>query len=155
VAVGAQSGSVEITDELNGRIDAEGPTITVSAVTVDELSGGRFDVVKLDIEGYEGHALAGAERTLAQPRHPSVLFVELHPAWIVGYTIDEVITMVQPHFRSAQFYEIPPLSVAEKVRERYANRTPVREIMGAALERLLADCRSHERMAPFWMVCKR
>jgi FkbM family methyltransferase len=65
-----------------GSAMATGPG-SVNATTLDHLllaQEPRFDVLKIDIDGSDGEALAGAEKLL-QRDHPAVIF-EWHPALI-------------------------------------------------------------------------
>ena len=59
-------------DQYMGRLSAEG--IEVRAVALDEF--GSPDVIKMDIEGGEGAAMAGARRILAERK--ATVFVALH-----------------------------------------------------------------------------
>lgn len=60
-------GEVFFSNTLNGAVTADGIGEAVKTVTIDSLSEehGCPDLVFLDIEGFECHALAGAGRTLA------------------------------------------------------------------------------------------
>jgi FkbM family methyltransferase len=61
--IGNASQTGRVADSRSGR------SVTVRAATLDELAGelklGRVDFIKMDIEGAERHALAGARRLLA------------------------------------------------------------------------------------------
>jgi FkbM family methyltransferase len=76
----AEEGVVAFTESLNGVLAAgrASGSVKVAAVTVDALAAhhGAPDVVLIDVEGHEGHVLAGAERTIAAGR--TDFFVELH-----------------------------------------------------------------------------
>ncbi len=60
-----------------------GKKVVVPTVTVDklrELWGRRVSFLRMDTEGYEGHILRGAERTLREDR-PNIV-IEVHPAFL-------------------------------------------------------------------------
>lgn len=65
-AISDANGKIQFMDELNGSVSAHGIGTWVEALTIDELSvrHGPPDVLFIDIEGYEGHALRGATETL-------------------------------------------------------------------------------------------
>lgn len=95
-AGGAREGELSFTESLNGMVARRGApgSVTVPAVTVDGLADrfGPPDVVMIDVEGHEGHVLAGAERTLAGGK--TDFFVELHEeAWLAaaGSTAQQVV----------------------------------------------------------------
>jgi FkbM family methyltransferase len=74
-AVGAEGGELKFTsshDAMNHVVSAgesSTHTVTVPVVTLDSALGDRVPVVmKIDVEGYEGAVLAGATRTLSDPR---------------------------------------------------------------------------------------
>ena len=54
--------------------------------TVESLGLDRVDVIKIDIEGYEEHAVLGAARTLERDR-PTV-FIELNPPLLAACGTD-------------------------------------------------------------------
>ncbi|MCS7237003.1 MAG: FkbM family methyltransferase [Thermoguttaceae bacterium] len=60
-----------------------GRAITVATITVDrirQLWGRPISLMRMDTEGYEGHILQGAKRTIAEDR--PALVVEVHPAFL-------------------------------------------------------------------------
>ncbi|HZW34198.1 MAG TPA: FkbM family methyltransferase [Isosphaeraceae bacterium] len=79
-AIADRPGELEITADLNASVRHRESTITtirVPAVTIDDLADeyGQPDVLFIDVEGYECHALRGARRVLA--RAPEC-YVEIH-----------------------------------------------------------------------------
>jgi len=83
----ASTGSVLFSEGLNGRVANHGSRwgkIEVPAVTVDHLADryGPPDVVVIDVEGFEGHVLAGASGTITAGK--STFLVEVH----VGHGLD-------------------------------------------------------------------
>jgi FkbM family methyltransferase len=94
-AISDRLGTVDVARDLNAQVrhaESTTRTIRVPAVTIDELSRrhGSPDVLFVDVEGYECHALHGAPETLE--RHP-VCFIEVHAGCgleLAGGTIDEV-----------------------------------------------------------------
>jgi FkbM family methyltransferase len=79
-AVMDRPGTVRVAVELNSRPlpGARGGTVAVPAVTIDGLAAdyGEPDVVLLDVEGFECHALEGARRLIS--RRSSTFMIEVH-----------------------------------------------------------------------------
>lgn len=67
-ALGAESGVVAIERESLGSHHVSEQGYMVPVTTVDALALDDLDFLQLDIEGYEWHALKGAEKTLARCR---------------------------------------------------------------------------------------
>ncbi len=60
------------------------PSVTVPARRLDDLiAGRRFDVMKIDVQGAEGHALRGMARTLAA-NPPRFVIMEFWPSGLRG-----------------------------------------------------------------------
>jgi FkbM family methyltransferase len=97
-AVGSETGEVRFHTAPGGsawgHIDIDGqdstvvPQITIDQL-VDELALEHVDLIKLDIEGFELHALEGAVRTFQ--RFAPTLIVELNPycLWRLGRTLPQ------------------------------------------------------------------
>jgi len=85
--------------DFNGAVDFQARNISISSVaaagdkgqsikagctTLDSFFGEeRLDVIKIDVEGYEGKVLAGARKILNRAQgFPRAIFIEVHPyAW--------------------------------------------------------------------------
>jgi FkbM family methyltransferase len=153
VAVGAAPGTVSLRSGLNGAVAEDGSgDLTVPMVRLDDALAGPVDFLKIDVEGYEGHVLAGARRLLAE--HRPTLFVEIHPGFLAPpTTVDGLFATLAEHYGAIRLYEIAPQAgLRAKLVARYLGRG-VREIRDR--EALLADCRAGRREEPFWAVCTR
>src|SRR6185295_11356708 len=82
VAVGEAAGNVRLDPGLNGVVTEHGALeVPVRRLDdLDELLDPPVDLLKIDVEGYEGPVLRGAEKLLARAR--PALFVEIHPELI-------------------------------------------------------------------------
>jgi len=96
-AVGARDGTLRFVESLNGNVEEGGGRlgkVEVPAVTVDTLAMryGEPRVVLIDVEGFEGHVLAGAAKTLAGGR--TAFLVEVH----VGCGLDRPVAELANRF---------------------------------------------------------
>lgn len=89
------SGSSRMTipdDPTSARVDDSGTGPTIELTTIDEvLCGRRADVIKVDVEGLEARALAGASETLA--RYKPALIVES----LDERSFEELRAVLKPH----------------------------------------------------------
>lgn len=95
VAISDKPGSLVFNEDSNGQVDSSGAfgRLEVQAKTIDSLSDehGLPEVIFLDVEGFECHALRGAAKTLSS--HPN-FFIEVHVNTgleKLGGTIEELI----------------------------------------------------------------
>jgi FkbM family methyltransferase len=93
-AIADRPGTVNFAGELNGHVDPGGGigNVEVEAVTIDGLAEmhGSPSVVFLDVEGYEGKALAGAARTIRARR--TTFCIEVHSDELAGCSVSELIS---------------------------------------------------------------
>jgi FkbM family methyltransferase len=150
-AVGAEDTTVKLRGGINSAITPEGE-IEAPLVRLDLTAARPIDFMKIDVEGYEGHVLAGARRILDEDR-PN-LFLEIHPGLLAPpYTVDELLGRLGSLYERIELHEITPEnSFRDKLAARYLGRG-VRRI--ADPETLLAVCRTGRREEPFWAVCRR
>lgn len=90
-AVSDRDGVAFFAESLNGTVTASRTgAVEVPAWTVDTLadSFGSPDLVFMDIEGYEGRALASCERTIDRG---ATFFVEVHVETLVGATPVDIV----------------------------------------------------------------
>ena len=145
-AVGDKCGTTHLSRGLNGIVceDQEG-AIEVDLVSLDSAIEQRLDVIKVDVEGYEGQVLKGAQG-LINKFHPS-LFIEVHPFLLAEpYTTRDILDFAEESYADIRFYDSAVNGLLGKVSSRYSSRHSVNEIKDRA--ELL------DRSAVFWMVCK-
>ncbi len=95
--------------KINGSQTDGSNTIPVKIITIDSLLEEMVfapDIVKIDVEGFELHALQGAT-TLLSDQHP-VLLIEIHPPQIrsLGKQVSDVLELTKTAgYRHFQFRE--------------------------------------------------
>lgn len=157
VAVGDRDGEAFLARGVNGKVSANGGPPPPGAVAVplrrlDTLFPHGVDLLKVDVEGYEGRVLDGAERLLRE--HRPVLVVELHPvAMVAPHSIEGIVETLAPLYRDlAAYLPARQAHLGEKLAARYLPRAGVRR---TKLPELLAACREGRRRDPFWLVAGR
>ena len=148
MALGAASGSVRIAAEINGHIGDEEP----HKVRIERLDAvlasreRRIDWIKVDVDGYEGHVLEGAEAILESDR-PN-LFLELHPALVPPqHRVDLLLDSVGRRYPEIELWAPKrPEGGLAKVAERYGLARPFRRLSLGELA---------TRREPFWAIARR
>lgn len=93
IGISDQSGTIEVprsraldsSRRIGGTLDDVEDRVSVPLTTIDRLAADLRllpDVIKVDVEGFEVHALRGARSVLANER--PLLLIEVHPAGIAG-----------------------------------------------------------------------
>ena len=150
-AVGGERGSAKLLLGLNGTLATGEGEIEVPVVTVDAAMTSRVDLIKVDVEGFEGHVLRGAEGVIRADR--PILFVEMHPGLVPDpSTIEWIVAFVRRYYSDVRYYDLPAPTRADKVRWRYLGRDPVRAVENLAAG--LADAKGNSCGRTFWMVCR-
>jgi FkbM family methyltransferase len=149
VAVGDVDGTVGLSPGLNGVV-TKGGTIEVQVRRLDSVIEPPLDLLKIDIEGYEGYALRGAEALLRAER-PN-LFVELHPALLAAPdTIGGLVEWLRGFYPNLEFWEPTPVhGFLDLLASRYLPNRGVQRIHDEGA--LLSSCARHKREQPFWAV---
>jgi len=150
-AAGNATGEIGIKEGLNSGVTTdERARFTVQQDRIDNIARGRVDFLKIDVEGYEGSALKGAERILSERR--PILFCEVHPALLPQYGVDakEVVRFAGQYYDKMTVYEPNlPCAAIGKMMARYAGQALRRVVdIGKYLEGLPL-----EGAEPFWLVC--
>lgn len=149
VAVGSEDGLVRLALGLNGVVTAEG-TIEVPLCRLDTVIEAPLDLLKIDIEGYEGHALRGAEALLRSLR-PN-LFVELHPGLLTTPdTIEGLVKWLREIYPDLELWEPRPLrGLTDLLASRYFPGKGVKRVLDE--KAFLDACARGSRVQPFWAV---
>lgn len=91
--------------------------VEVPVMTLDELLGGEAPtLIKIDVEGYERPVLAGAQRTLADPRLLAVIMETNGSGARYGASDDELVSTMREHGFGMYAYDVfaRHLNVAER-----------------------------------------
>jgi FkbM family methyltransferase len=98
-AASDHAGSARISFQSNSTVTDSVEGMKVDTVTADELDSafGPFDVLKIDVEGFERQVLAGASTLLR--RRPRII-LELHSAQLsaFGSSIGDVLNLLGPSY---------------------------------------------------------
>jgi FkbM family methyltransferase len=155
VALGDHNGETGLHTGINsGIVDGNGGTYTVPLRRLDSLVHEQVDFIKIDVEGYEGQVLAGAEALLA--KHKPVMFLELHPHIVgrFGYSTSGILKDLKRHYAKITLYEKQPpaeQSVMDKFAIRYCGRDPLRVVSDP--ETYVRRCDRGDQPHTFWAIC--
>jgi len=145
-AVGETNGQCHLTRGINGMVCENGNSdLEVKIVALDSVIDLRIDLLKIDVEGYEGHVLAGAERLIRE--HRPAMFVEVHPTLLTNrYTVSNILNFASQFYEKIELYDVEESGLIAKVASRYFGKPIIRSIKDTA------DALS--RSGNFWMVCR-
>jgi len=148
MAVGEENKVVKLTSELNGKVSSEGE-IEVQMVRLDTEVQGGVDAVKIDVEGYEGAVLEGAENII-DTYHPN-LIIEIHPWLSTEHNHEEIFRFLEECYSNVEYHEVRMPDIWSKIAYRYLGRDPTVKIHKR--HKLLADCMDGRRESTFWALC--
>ena len=130
-AIGDESGTVRFTQNPtnsgNSRVARDG-RIQVPLVTLDQspLAGWEgIDLMVMDVEGFEVHAIRGGRKTLARTRY---FFVEYAPEQLQeqNSTVDEFIELIAAEFRTMYLLDHAARYFGQRGYVDYLRRLPER-----------------------------
>lgn len=146
-AVGSADGEVKLSAGLNSCVSQDG-TRTVPVVKLDTALKVRADMMKIDVEGYEGHVLKGALETMKKCK--PVLLLEMHPNLLVDFTEAEILEMVKAHYSKLEFYVIHEgAGFWAKFKHRYLGASAVRQIREDETKAYNKD-----KSSTYWVVAR-
>ena len=155
VALGEEDGEVGLRSGINsGVVEVAEAAHVVPVRRLDSLLQHRVDMLKIDVEGYEGQVLAGAHGLIERDR-PEI-FLELHPHIIghFGFSLRGILGDLAKNYSDIRLYERREQdgSLASKMRVRYLGADGLVEIddQEAYIERYSTNSPSHT----FWAVCR-
>jgi FkbM family methyltransferase len=157
VALGSDEGMIGLRSGINSGVDMAGSTYTVPLRRLDRLVDEKVDFIKIDVEGFEGQVLQGAEALIE--RYKPWIFLELHPdiTQRFGFRCRAIVDNLRRWYSSIELYERPSVSsFADKVASRYLNRDIVRLVPDPEAYVDLHDERgkSAGTSHTYWAVCR-
>jgi len=155
-AVGNAQEGVGLRSGINSGVvcDITTPAYNVEQDLIDNIITEPIDFMKLDVEGYEGFALEGAQRVLSKYR-PTV-FLEIHPLELKQYGcgVGPIISRLLSIYDNVTMYEERDMSGLYKKLCFYYGRTSSMQEIGNQ-EVYVSRCETGEIRKPFWVVCRK
>jgi FkbM family methyltransferase len=147
-AAGAYDGDARLQEGINATVVTYGGCVSVPMRKLDSLIAGAVDLVKIDVEGYEGEVLAGAMALLSKER--PTLFLELHP-WLLsaGHTVQSIWETLQGLYRRLEMWDVERARGFRMLAQRYGLVSSLRHV--GVFDRELAERYAH-REEPCWVV---
>ena len=155
IALGAEEGEIGLRSGINsGVVDMQEAEHVARVRRLDAVVTERVDLLKIDVEGYEGQVLAGA-RDLLERDKPAI-FLELHPHIIprFGYSLRGILDDLGQIYSSVRLFEKRDDhgSLQAKVAVRYLSADGLVEVRDfeAYVQRYTDNPTPHT----FWAVCQ-
>jgi FkbM family methyltransferase len=154
-AVGNERKLIGLRSGINsGVVRDDVPAFSVEQDLIDNIITTPIDVVKIDVEGYEGFVIEGAHRVLLEYR--PIVFLEVHPIEVkcYGSSVRSIIENLSRIYKCVSIYEQKKvLRLHEKVFVYYAGISCINKVIdGSAYTN---RCEIGEIQTPFWIVCRR
>lgn len=151
--VGINSGVVDLPDY--GQAGKNQGAYQVPLRKLDSLVTDKIDFLKIDVEGYEGQVLKGAQEILN--RDKPILFLEIHPSIIpeFGFTVGQILDDLSSIYKETTCYECQPnenIDFIKKISLRYIDKDPLVKVKN--IPQYMSKCAEGEITRPFWAICK-
>lgn len=151
--VGINSGVVDLPDY--GQAGKNQGAYQVPLRKLDSLVTDKIDFLKIDVEGYEGQVLKGAQEILN--RDKPIIFLEIHPSIIpeFGFTVGQILDDLSSIYKETTCYECQPnenIDFIKKISLRYIDKDPLVKVKN--IPQYMSKCAEGEITRPFWAICK-
>jgi FkbM family methyltransferase len=151
--VGINSGVVDLPDY--GQAGKNQGAYQVPLRKLDSLVTDKIDFLKIDVEGYEGQVLKGAQEILN--RDKPILFLEIHPSIIpeFGFSVGQILDDLSSIYKETTCYECQPnenIDFIKKISLRYIDKDPLVKVKN--IPQYISKCAEGEITRPFWAICK-
>jgi FkbM family methyltransferase len=149
MAAGSLDGVARFEPGLNSHVTPDGRS-EVPVTRLDSLKLDHVDLIKIDVEGYEGAVLEGADETISRCR-PSI-FMELHPHLLTEHSHTSILALLQKHFSDVKAYSQERDTGFERLLQGYGLIEAVREIGG--LDDVIEGYKTGQMIEPCWIVAR-
>jgi FkbM family methyltransferase len=157
VALGSSDGIIGLDAGTNsGVVPWEDSIYKIPMKRLDSLLQEKVELIKIDVEGYEGEVLKGALETIK--KHRPVIFLELHPHMVTkfGVHVSDILKELEHYYSDISLHEYTKpeeLSRLRKLFLRYFRSSKmVKKIKDPDAFLRLYD--GGDRIHTFWVVCK-
>ena len=156
VAIGMDDGTTGLRVGINsGVVEKNQGSYQVALRKLDSLVTDKVDFLKIDVEGYEGQVLKGAQEILN--RDKPILFLEIHPSIIpeFGFSVGQILDDLSSIYKETTCYECQPnenIDFIKKISLRYIDKDPLVKVKNIPL--YMSKCAEGEITRPFWAICK-
>ena len=154
-AVGNSRKEVGLRSGVNsGVVRDETASFVVQQDLIDNIITEPIDFMKVDVEGYEGFALEGAQRVLTE--YQPILFLEIHPLELKQYdcSVGSIFARLSRLYNNVTIYKGRDMATFyEKVWFYYFGMNSMQEIKD--IEAYVARCEAGEIKKPFWAICRK
>lgn len=155
IALGAGEATVALEPGINGLISERG-SLPVPLRRLDDVLGPdvdplKVDLLKIDVDGYEGQVLAGCREILEQAR--PAIFLELHPELIhAPFTVGGLVAELAALYAEVELWRpVRSGGLAKMLAARYGRRGVERLRDPEGFLAAVADGRDRDY---FWAVCR-
>ena len=156
VAIGMDDGTTGLRVGINsGVVEKNQGSYQVALRKLDSLVTDKVDFLKIDVEGYEGQVLKGAQEILN--RDKPILFLEIHPSIIpeFGFSVGQILDDLSSIYKETTCYECQPnenIDFIKKISLRYIDKDPLVKVKN--IPQYMSKCAEGEITRPFWAICK-